>query len=191
MEEMLEALRDIGDKSAVEPIKKYIATKPNEKIAAIAKRVLIQLDSEDPVTELIALYKTETYEFEQANLQAALLYYPKEARVVEVMASTARGSDIFFLRRDAIYGLDQINTHQSLLTLANLMGTTFPDDLKYTSKMAPKDLNDYFHQMIYGLLKNRTGKDLPPDAEQWKKALANYLPKDESEAANSIESSRP
>ena len=61
-EKLLEALLEIGDKRAVEPIEQYLKGDYPEQSKAVAQRVLVQLKAPDPATALLELLDKETYE---------------------------------------------------------------------------------------------------------------------------------
>src|SRR5207237_218524 len=54
-ERVLSALLEIGDKRAIQPIETYLKEDHGERSLAIAKRVLVQLKSDDPVATLLSL----------------------------------------------------------------------------------------------------------------------------------------
>ncbi len=169
MEDVLEALLAIGDRRAIEPIKAYIATKPSKLITAAARRVLVQLDSDDPAAELLALLDKEAYEPERSDLVFALVRYSDDPRILKRLSTMARTSDSAFMRREAIHALGQIDTGESLLVLAGLLDDVFPNDLKakWGWKIRPENFTDYFHQQAHRILKDKTGKDLPPESTRW------------------------
>lgn len=173
MEDVLEALLAIGDRRAVKPIKDYIATKPSKLITAAANRVLVQLDSDDPAAELLALLDKETYEPERSDLVYALVRYSDDPRVLERLSAMSRKSDSAFMRREAIHAVGQLDTQASLLVLADLLDHDFPNDLKveWGWKLPPENFTEYFRDQTHRILKDKTGKELPPKRATWIEAL--------------------
>ncbi len=172
---VLEALLESGDKRAIAPIKSYLATNPDKSYAAVAKRVLAQLDSADPVAELLALLEAETDDHERRNLGFALARYPTDPRVLDGLSTIANNSDSAYMRRDAITALGKMDTSKSLLYLASLLDQKFPNDLNVWGwKVVPKNFTEYFHQHIHETLTNKTGKHFPPQSAPWKQFLETY-----------------
>jgi hypothetical protein len=183
---VLEALLESDDKRAIAPIKSYLATNPDKSSAAIAKRVLAQLDSADPVAELITLLDAETDESERVDLMFALARYPADARVLERLSSIASISDSAFMRRESITALGEMDTSKSLLFLVSLMDQRFPDNLNARQgwKIPPKNFTEYFHQQIHKILTTKTGKDFPSKSASWKQFLETYRSPSNAEAGS-------
>ena len=164
---LLEALLEIGDKRAIEPIEKYLKRDYPKESKAVARRVLVQLKSDDPVEGLLALFDKETYEPERSDIISALVKYP-DNRVVKKLASIAQTSNSAFMRREAIFGLRNIDNRQSLLVLASLLDVTFSKDLKakWGWKGIP-DFQKYFPKTIEMCLKQCTKQDFGKDKTKW------------------------
>ncbi len=174
---VLEALLAIDDKQAVAPIKRYLATNPEKRVAAVAKRLLAQFDSSDPVADLLALLAAETDKYEPGNLISALARYPTDARVLDQLSTIASTSNLAIMRRDAIHAMGEINTSKSLLFLAGLLDQKFPNDLKderVWKSPPPTSFTEHFHKQIHWTLKNKTGKDFPPASAPWRQYLETY-----------------
>lgn len=167
IEAIFEALLEIGDQRAIEPINAFLKGGYPRRSKAVAQRMLIQLKSPDPVKPLLALLETETYEPERSNIIRDLVKYG-DRRVVEKLATLARTSDSAFIRRDAIFGLRDIGNRSALLALASLLDTPFPKDLKtdWGWKMPP-DFRKYFPETIWECLKESTKQDLGKDRSPW------------------------
>ena len=71
-EKLLEALLAIGDNRAIKPIEEYLSGDYPKESKAVAKRVLVQLSSSDPVQALLDLLESETYEPERSDIIRAL-----------------------------------------------------------------------------------------------------------------------
>lgn len=166
-EPILEALLAIGDKRAIEPIEKYLQGDYPRGSKAVARRVLIQLKSPDPVKALLALLEKETYEPERSNIIYALVKHP-DRRVVERLEKIARSSNSAFMRREAIFGLEEIADQRSLLALASLLDVEFSRNLKaeWGWKVKP-DFRKYFPETIEMCLKQTTKQDFGKDRRKW------------------------
>jgi len=164
----LETLLEIRDSRAIIPIKKFISGEHPAQSRAIAKRVLVQLEADDPVASLIALFKAEAYEPEKSDIVGALTQY-HDKRVVEEFSELARNSDSAFMRREAIIGLRQLDTRASLKELTALLGMRFPEHLKanFGWKEPPHDFSKYFPRMILECLRAATTQDFGTDVSQW------------------------
>jgi HEAT repeat protein len=194
MEDVLESLLAIGDRRAIEPIKAYIETKPSKSITAAAKRVLVQLDSEDAATELLALLEKETYEPERSDLMFALVRYSEDPRVLQRLSTMARKSDSAFMRREAIQAMGQMGTGESLLTLADLLGADFPNDIKveWGWKIPPQDFTKYFRDQAHRILMDKTGKNFPAERTLWIDFLqASRIPSNEEQGGTGQPATRP
>lgn len=172
---ILEALLEIGDKRAIAPIEDYLRADSPKQSKAVAKRVLAELRSPDPVETLLTLLRTETYEPERSDIIAALTKY-KDARVVKELEGIARTSDSAFMRREAITGLRDIGDRQSLLILASLLDVAFPEDLKadWGWKGVP-DLRRYFPDTIAMCLKQCTKQDFGKDRAKWEEWITKNV----------------
>jgi HEAT repeat protein len=176
---ILTALLEIGDKRAVEPIKEYLKKGHPKESKAVARRVLVQLNSPDPVKDLLDLLEKETYEPECSDIISALTKY-KDNRVVKKLATIARTSDSGFMRREAILGLRDIGDKESLLALASLLDLVFPKDLKaeWGWKGTP-DFQTEFPETILMCLKQCLKQDFGTDRTKWEKWIKNNVePKD-------------
>ena len=158
---------EIGDQRAMEPITEFLKGNYPRRSKAVARRVLVQLKSPDPVKPLLALLEAETYEPERSDIIQDLVNYGDQ-RVVEKLATLARTSDSAFMRREAVFGLRDIGTRSALLVLASLLDTPFPKDLKadWGWKMPP-DFRKYFPEIIRECLKESTKQDLGKDRSLW------------------------
>ena len=172
---IFEALLAIGDARAIAPIEKYLAGANPARSKAIARRVLVQLQSPDPVKGLLELLDAETYEPERSDIILDLVKHPDE-RVVGKLATIARTSDSAFMRREAIFGLQNIGSRSSLLVLASLLDVTFPKDLKaeWGWKMKP-DFEKYFPETIEQSLKGCTKQDFGRDRKRWEEWITKNV----------------
>ena len=166
-EKLLEALLQIGDNRAIKPIEEFLSGDYPKESKAVAKRVLVQLSSSDPVQALLGLLESEAYEPERGDIIRALAKR-NDDRVVEVLAKIARTSDSAFMRREAISGLNRVGDRQALLALASLLDVEFSKDLKaeWGWKGAP-DFREYFPKTILQFLKRRTKQDFGSDRSKW------------------------
>lgn len=114
-EDLLDALLAIGDMRATEPIEKYIQGDYPERSKAVARRVLAQLKSPDPVEALLALLDEETYEPEKGRIISALVKKHND-RVISKLSDLSQTSDSAFIRRETIHGLRNIGDRQSLIS---------------------------------------------------------------------------
>jgi len=164
---LLEALLEIGDRRAVEPIEKFLQGDCPEGSKRVARRVLVQFQSTDPVAGLLTLFDQENYEPERSDIIDALVARPDD-RVTAKLADLARTSDSAFMRREAILGLSNIGDQKSLLILASLFEHTWPKDLKaeWGWKGLP-DFTKYFPYLIHNRLKHATKQDFGRDAKKW------------------------
>ncbi len=180
VERILEALLVFKDPSSIQALKEFIAANGQKSLVATAKRILIQLDSKDPVASLKALLNQETYEPERSDIVFALARYPEDKRVVETLSLLAGESDSAFMRREAISALGEVDSRQALLALAELIDKPFPNNLKakWGWKVAPKDFTEFFQNQILWILKEKTGEDFPKVSDPWKKVLSTYQPID-------------
>jgi hypothetical protein len=196
---LLEALRDIGDKVAIDPIKAFILSSDNPKKTATAKRVLVQLEQDDPVPALLSLLREARTgaerkagpdsnigplpdflqpagdEYEQASIMGDLSKYI-DARVINEFDSMARTSESAFLRRIAIQQLANPKSPPAVKQLALLLDVRFPDNLKTTWgwRGRPKDINQELHTGIISLLKSLTEQDFGDSKEDWLQWLESH-----------------
>lgn len=167
-EKILTALLLISDQRAIEPIENYIAEDSHpDRSKATARRVLVQLKSDDPVAALLELLETESYEPERSDIVFDLAKFP-EPRVIERLSNMAKTSDSAFMRREAIFALTQIKSRESLLVLASLLESSWPEDLKaeWGWKLIP-DFQVYFPETLQGCLKRCTEQDFGDDQSKW------------------------
>ena len=177
--EILEALLAIGDKRAISPIHEFLKAGPPQESRAVARRVLAQMESPDPVDSLLALLEAETYEPERSDILFALAKY-KDLRVVRKLETVARSSGSAFMRREAIFALKDIGDRRSLRILASLLDVTFPKDLKadWGWKGIP-DFREYFPETIAMCLKQCTNQDFGTDRAKWEEwIIENVEPRD-------------
>jgi hypothetical protein len=168
---ILEAILAIGDERAVPSIKEYLKGAYPKKSKAVAKRVLVQLTSKDPVADLLSLLRTEEYEPERSNIIDVLSKY-KDERVIKEFANLARTSDSAFMRREAICSLRDIGNRDSLLVLASLLDVKFSKNFKkakWGGKGEPPDFSKYFPETIQLFLKQKTNQDFGANRRQWEK----------------------
>lgn len=172
---ILEALLAIGDSRAIAPIEKYLQGTYPVRSKAVARRVLVQLQSPDPVKALLELFDAETYEPERSDIIHDLVKHPDD-RVVGKLATIARTSDSAFLRRQAIFGLQNIGNRSSLLVLASLLDLTFPKNLRaeWGWKMPP-DFERYFPETIEQSLKDCTKQDFGRDRRKWEEWITKNV----------------
>ena len=177
-EQILEALLAIGDKRAVAPIEEYSKGEFPKESKAVARRVLVQLKSGDPVHELLELLKAETYEPERSDIIEALVGY-KDNRVVQELSVIARTSGSAFMRREAIFGLQAIGDRRSLLVLASLLDVKFSKDLKaeWGWKATP-DFRKYFPETIAMCLEQRTKQHFGKDRSKWEAWITKNVKQD-------------
>lgn len=163
----LEALLKIGDQQAVKPIEEYLQGDFQEENKGVARRVLVQLKSDDPVSELIKLLDSETDEMGRRRIIDDLAEY-HDLRVVDPLEKIARTSDSAAIRSDAIYGLAEMGDGLSLLILAALLDQTWPDNLTTETgwKTIP-DFKEYFSETVLDCLKRATQQDFGPDRDAW------------------------
>lgn len=164
---LLEALLAIGDRRAIEPIKTYLHGEYPQESKAVARRVLLQLSSDDPVEGLFTLLIKETYEPERSNIIHDLVRH-SDSRVVKRLSNIARTSDSAFMRRQALCGLSSIGDRQSLLVLASLLDTAWPEDLRaeWGWRVAP-DFGEFFPNTIVEYLKEASKQDFGRDKAKW------------------------
>ena len=174
-EKVLDALLQIGDERALKPIKEYLDGEHPKHSKAVAERVLVQLESQDAVKSLLALFEKETYEPELSDIITALTKFQDE-RVVSKLASVASSSDSAFLRREAIFGLRDIGDRESLLVLASLFDLTFSNDLtaEWGWKGIP-EFREYFPKTINMCLKQATKQDFGVDRKKWEYWIAKNV----------------
>jgi HEAT repeat protein len=168
-EPILEALTDIGDRKAVEPIELYMKSCPYPWTVAAARRALANIRDEDPVASLLDLLATEQYEPERADLIRDLTRY-RDQRTIDKFADMASSSPSAFMRRDTIHALKRIGNRESLTHLASLLDTDFPRDLKaeWGWKLAP-DFTSYFPKLLEKSLEEATGQKLGTDSAAWRR----------------------
>ena len=174
---ILRALSAIGDKRAVEPIEEYLKGE-SPRCSSLARRVLVRLKSPDPVGGLLELLKTETDESEQESIVWALSDY-RDERVVETLSVLARTSGSASMRRGAIYGLKNTGDRGSLLTLASLLDTKFPKDLKSKGWKGVPDFRQYFPEIIARGLKECTKQDFGKDRAKWEAWIRKHVKQNE------------
>ncbi|MBT3202423.1 MAG: HEAT repeat domain-containing protein [Phycisphaerales bacterium] len=173
--DILRAMLAIGDKRAVEPIKKYLKGDVPDYPKAIARRVLVQMTSPDPVAGLLELFQTATDEDDQMSIIRAMSGYRDDKRVIEKFTSIANTSDSASLRRDAIHGLDNIGNRQALLVLTSLLNIKLPKDLKFESDRQRLGFQDYFRGLIKGYLKRGTKQDFGTDRAKWEAWIREHV----------------
>jgi HEAT repeat protein len=166
--EVLEALSNIGDKRAVEPIKGYLKTDHAPDLIRKANLALIQLNSTDPAKELLDLLHNDAYASERLEIFRILPKF-KNTRVINAMSEMAKSSDSAFMRREAIDVLHQIGNRQALLELADLLKADFPQKLRPDGgwKMSPPDFSKYFPDFIAQSLAKSTKQDFGLDGGKW------------------------
>lgn len=191
---ILNALNEIGDKSAVPIIKAFIPLSDNPRNTSTAKRVLIQLEQDDPVSELLKLLHEKSAvdpppqrndngrfvgnmsdilmpggdEFETMSLMQDLRKY-KDVRVVAAFADIARTSKFFDLRQYAITLL-ALPESPAVHELAGLLKADFPKSLYADPKTWASDARDagtILRDLIVDRLKSLTQQDFGFDAERW------------------------
>lgn len=165
---VLEALSNIGDKRAVEPIKAYLKTDHAPDLIRKANLALIQLNSADPAKELLDLLHNDAYVSEQVEIFRILPKF-KNTLVINAMSEMAKSSDSAFMRREAIDVLRQIGNRQALLELAGLLKADFPQKLRPDGgwKMSPPDFSKYFPDFIAQSLAENTKQDFGLDDRKW------------------------
>lgn len=166
---ILDALLEIGDPQAIPAIEKFLEGDYSKESKAVAKRVLAQFKSRDVVERLLELLKTETDEWEKGKIISASVQY-KDERVVNELKEIARNSESAFMRRQAIFGLEQIGTRHSLLELSALLEVEFPEHLKndWNWKEPPKDFSKFFPKLLVERLKAVTKQDFRNDSKKWR-----------------------
>ena len=167
-EAFLGALRDIGDKSVVPVLEQFVASEKNPRYKASAVRVLVQLKEKDPVSRLLEMLRSETYEPERSKIVRDLTRYSDD-RVIHALVEMIQTSDSAFMRRSAIYGLSESGSQKGWLALAGMAKVEFPKKLKaeWGWKGVPDDFNKELHSYIYHLLVEATKHDFGEDAEKW------------------------
>ena len=166
-DKLLEALLEIGDRRAIEPIEQFLVSNCPEVAKLAARRVLVQLKSPEPVAALLELLDKEIDVPGRSDIIEALVKY-RDDRVTTKLAELARTSDSAYMRRDAILGLSVIRDRRSLLVLASLLDQSWPENLKakWGGKEKP-DFNKYFPELVQERLKDVTKQDFGRDAEKW------------------------
>jgi hypothetical protein len=174
----------MGDKRAIEPIETYLQGDYPKQCRAVARRVLLQLKSDDPIEGLLVLLDEETYERERSNIVRDLVRHP-DNRVVKELAAVARTSDSAFMRREAIFGLSSIADRQSLLILASLLDMAWPKNLK--SEWGWKGVPDFakcFPDAIQKCLRQSSGQDFGRDRAKWETWIKTNV--EQSPASDSL-----
>jgi HEAT repeat protein len=161
---LLEALRDIGDRSAVPAIRRYAAGPIPPPAKAAARRVIAQLAGKDPSAELIALLRDAPDEPAQSGILADLARYPND-RAIGTLERIARTDESAFLRREAIRSLASMKHRTALLALCGLLSSEFPGQLRaeWGWKEAPPDFSVYFHELLAEQLESATGQTFGAD----------------------------
>ncbi|MBT3200587.1 MAG: HEAT repeat domain-containing protein [Phycisphaerales bacterium] len=175
--DILRALLAIGDKRAVEPIKKYLKGDGPDYPKAVARRVLVQMTSADPVADLWELFQAETDGGYPECILYAMSDYRDDKRVVEKLSSIANTSDSASLRRCAIHGLGDVGNRQALLVLTSLLNITLPKDLKYQSTRQRLGFQLSIHNLIKGYLKECTKQDFGTDRAKWAAWIREHVKK--------------
>lgn len=163
---ILEALLSIGDKRAVGPIEEYLKGEHSKWTKAIARRVLVQMKSPDPVGGLLEIFKAEADESQRRDIIWALSGY-RDQRAVEKLSVLARTSGSAFMRQDAISGLRDTGDRRSLLALASLLDARFPKGLESEGWKGVPDFQKYFPELIADSLKECTKQDFGKDRAKW------------------------
>ncbi len=165
---ILEALRDIGEKVAIDPIKEFIPLSDNSEKTAVARRVLAQLELPDPVTALLELFRHERNEYEQSAIISDLADNMDE-RVIKELVAVSRTSESAFLRRCAITELGTQKFPAAVRELALLLKVEFPNTLtaKWGWKGRPPDFDKELHEQIVRGLKSVTKQDFGENADKW------------------------
>jgi HEAT repeat protein len=166
--EILDALLEIGDRSVITNIEKYLQGEIPNEARITARRVLIQLKQSDPVPGLLDLLQQEPDERWKGDIIRDLARY-KRPTVVTKLTDVATNSDSAFLRREAIWGLKTVGNRQALLALAGLLDTEFPTKLKaeHGWKGAPKDWPKYFRELLPNCLSQATKQEFGTDSRKW------------------------
>ena len=172
---LLETLLNIGDTRAIAPIEEFLRREHSKHTKAIARRVLVQLKSDNPVDKLLEMFKKEMYEIEQGNILFDLTKY-NDPQVIDKLDLIARSSGSAYLRREAICCLARIGDRRSLLVLASLLDITFSRDLiaRHGWKGIP-DFREYFPERIVQWLRYRTGQDFGRDRAAWEAWIKEHI----------------
>lgn len=194
---ILDALLKLRNPKAAVPIRTYLQKNSNPSVRPNIERVLIQLESVEPVPQLIRMLESAGVgaaqdpgatarigptshflqhggdEHYQATLIQDLSTYTSPL-VTGKLVEVARSSESAFLRREAIFGLGRSSAPESLEKLASLLNITFPENLRTTWgwKSAPQSVDAELKRAILQALKHRTGQDLGPSHEKWERWLS-------------------
>ena len=163
---LLDALRDIGDQSAVPAIRRYLAGPYPPSSKAAARRVLAQLAGKDPSAELIALLHKAPDEPAQSDVIADLVRYPTD-RAVGELERVARTDGSAFLRKEAIRSLASMKRRRPLLALCGLLSWSFPARLRaeWGWKEPPADFSVYFPRLVVEQLEAATAQTFGADSK--------------------------
>ena len=164
--DLLEALLQIGDRSALPAIEKYLESGVDDAIKRVGRRVQVQLAKDNPAPGLLALYDQETDEYEQWKLIDALAKYggPQVRAKLEKIANESLA---YNLRLHAVWGLSTMGDRQSLLILASLLEIQLPRDIQGGWKIANHQTD--FVETIEGCLELRCKVKLGRDRAAWEK----------------------
>ena len=165
---ILNALLDIGDRSVIGDIEKYLEGDIPNGSRSSARRVLVQLKEPDPVPELLKMFEQESDKSQKGHILSDLGRY-KNPTVVAKLTQVAANSESAFLRRGAILGLESVGNRQALLALAGLLDTEFPPNLKAERgwKIPPKDWQEYFRERLAKCLNQATKQEFGADSRMW------------------------
>jgi HEAT repeat protein len=172
---ILEAFGAIGDPTAIDSVKQFLHQEHADGDKAIAKRVLAQLGSSDPVATLINLFdqqKVDTMngEIEEGNLLDALVKYSKDERVAQKLSAVSQTSESSFVRTRAINNLGRLGTKPALLALVELISAPVPTHLKTDLgwKGDSPDFASYLPKLAVNTLKAATHQNFGTDSTKWK-----------------------
>ncbi len=122
-EDILAALLKIDDKRAIAPIEEYLREDFPARTKAVARRVLAQLGSPDPVNALLELILAETYEPERSELIKALAKF-KDPRVVNALLDIFSVATYEPERSDLLKALAKFDDPRVVKKLAEIARTS-------------------------------------------------------------------
>jgi HEAT repeat protein len=167
---ILDALRDIGDRSAAPSIEKFYARTRRVD----AKRVLLQLTEPDPVPALIEFFDGNSDDYAYVDVLEDLCRFD-DPRVTQFLKTIAANAPSETLRLTAIRGLGSLHRQDALMALVGLFAVRYPPTMDVRVGPGPAiKASDYFPDLIRRTLMDATGQDFGRDADAWARCLAAH-----------------
>ncbi len=189
---ILDALLKLRNPKAVEAIRTYLQKNSDPTSRPNIERVLVHLETTNPVPELIRMFDAAgvgaVQKPESTSRIGPLSHFVQhggdehfQSRLIEDMSSyqdtqvprklgeIVLESESAFLRREAIFGLGRSKVPGSLEKLVSLLNITFPENLRVTWgwRERPESIDAELKRAVVHTLKYHTGQDFGTSHAEW------------------------